>query len=135
MRTLSTGNLKSYTKITSYLSPLPVRNRACRRVSYLPWDKIHRRCPIAESKERTRNTWGDRRTPAPFVPPAKVPTLGRSPRILSRNACHTNNIQYFHITFTHQWQNYITGITLLRLAKSDNWCECRKRYALAAIML
>lgn len=100
------GNLKGYIKITSYLSPSPVRNQACRRVFYLPWDKIHRRCPVAESKERTRNTWDGRQTPAPFVPPAKVPTLGRSPRISSQNACHTNNIQYFHITFTHQWQNY-----------------------------
>lgn len=84
-----------------YLSPLLARNQAYRRVSCLPWDKTRRQCPVAGSKERTRNTSGDRPTPALYVPPAKVPTLGRSPRISSRNACHTNNIQYFHITFTH----------------------------------
>jgi len=87
--------------LISHLSPSPARNRACRQASYLPWDKTHRRCPVAGSKGRTRSMSGGRPDPGPYVPPAKVPILGRSPRISFRNACHTNNIQYFHITFTH----------------------------------
>ena len=37
---------------------------------------------------------GDIRAPVPVLRLAKVPILGRSPHILSRNACHTNSTQH-----------------------------------------
>lgn len=89
----------------SYLLPWPVRSPACRRVFYPPWGKIHPRCPTVASRVRRRNTSDDTPTPALSLPLAMVPILGRSPRISSQNACHTNNIQHFHITFTRKRQD------------------------------
>lgn len=89
----------------SYLLPWPVRSPACRRVFYPPWGKIHPRCPTVASRVHRRNTSDDTPTPALSLPLAMVPILGRSPRISSQNACHTNNIQHFHITFTRKRQD------------------------------
>ena len=84
-----------------HLLPWPARNQVYKRAFYPPLGRTRLRCPTVESKGRTRNKLDDRSTLAPYARPETVPILGRSPRISSQNACHTNNIQHFHITFVY----------------------------------
>lgn len=84
-----------------HLLPQPARSQVYKRAFYPPSDRTRPRCPTVESKGRTRNKLDDRSTLAPYARPEMVPILGRSPRISFQNACHTNNIQHFHITFVY----------------------------------
>lgn len=84
-----------------HLLPWPARSQVYKRAFYPPSDRTRLRCPTVESKGRTRSKLDDRSTLAPYARLETVPILGRSPRISSQNACHTNNIQHFHITFVY----------------------------------
>lgn len=89
----------------THLSLLPIRNPVCRPISYLPSNRIRRRCSIALSKSRKRNIANDKRYLVPFGLLGWVEFLNHMLNILchivfcmtqiegkKRNRTHTKNI-------------------------------------------